>query len=148
MLAVPTALLLHTTAAGDHHDWLLGDPARWPTAGARLWTARVQPGSWAWAAVGRFELTPLPPHRPRYLWYEGPISGDRGQVRRVDAGYALVLRWRGEAWREVTGTGGERPVAENAAVVAGILAVRMAHFRGLVELVRVDTGRWEARVKG
>jgi hypothetical protein len=28
----------------------------------------------------------LPDHRPAYLDYEGPISGDRGQVTRWDAG--------------------------------------------------------------
>ena len=28
----------------------------------------------------------LPDHRKAYLHHEGPVSGDRGQVRRVDAG--------------------------------------------------------------
>jgi hypothetical protein len=28
----------------------------------------------------------LPDHRPAYLDYEGPVSGDRGEVRRVAAG--------------------------------------------------------------
>lgn len=31
-------------------------------------------------------VTKLPDHRLAYLDYEGPISGDRGEVRRVDAG--------------------------------------------------------------
>ncbi len=34
--------------------------------------------------------TPLPRHRLLYLDYEGPLSNQRGQVRRVDAG---GLRW-------------------------------------------------------
>jgi hypothetical protein len=29
---------------------------------------------------------PLPDHRPDYLQYEGPISGERGTVRRFDCG--------------------------------------------------------------
>jgi hypothetical protein len=29
---------------------------------------------------------PLPDHRPHYLTYEGPVSGDRGTVARYDAG--------------------------------------------------------------
>jgi hypothetical protein len=29
---------------------------------------------------------PLPDHRPMYLDYEGPISGDRGRVTRWDGG--------------------------------------------------------------
>jgi hypothetical protein len=32
------------------------------------------------------EATALPDHRRIYLDYEGPISGDRGMVRRWDAG--------------------------------------------------------------
>ncbi len=129
MLAVPTALLLHTTDDGQHHDWLIGDPEAWPNAQARLWTARVQPPSTQWAALGQFPLTPLPPHRAIYLHYEGPISGNRGHVRRVDAGYALVLLWQPQR---------------------AVLAVRMHGFTGRVELVmpRADTGagEWTARV--
>jgi hypothetical protein len=33
---------------------------------------------------------PLPDHRPRYLDYEGPISGNRGRVVRWDQG---ILDW-------------------------------------------------------
>jgi hypothetical protein len=32
-------------------------------------------------------------HRKFYLDYEGPISGDRGSVRRVDTGTFRVLIW-------------------------------------------------------
>jgi hypothetical protein len=31
-------------------------------------------------------LTKLADHRPAYLEYEGPVSGNRGSVRRVEAG--------------------------------------------------------------
>lgn len=136
MLSVPTALLFHTSPAGDHHDWLLGEPARGPaqagSAPARLWAARVAPSSREWAALRCFELTPLPPHRPRYLRYEGELTGGRGRVRRMDAGYAVVMRWGHDADE------GD----------AGVLAVRMAHFAGWLKLVPPATGagRWEARV--
>lgn len=36
---------------------------------------------------------PLPDHRLIYLDYEGPISGDRGSVRRVDGGEYERLEW-------------------------------------------------------
>jgi hypothetical protein len=32
------------------------------------------------------QATPLPPHRLAYLEYEGPVSDNRGVVRRVEAG--------------------------------------------------------------
>lgn len=35
----------------------------------------------------------LADHRPIYLDYEGPISGDRGSVRRVDRGTFEVRVW-------------------------------------------------------
>lgn len=35
----------------------------------------------------------LPDHRLLYLDYEGPISGDRGHVSRVDAGTYIALNW-------------------------------------------------------
>lgn len=37
------------------------------------------------------EATPLGDHRLAYLDYEGPVSGGRGRVRRIDAGvYSLI----------------------------------------------------------
>ncbi len=32
-------------------------------------------------------------HRLAYLDYEGPISGDRGEVTRVDQGACIVIEW-------------------------------------------------------
>jgi hypothetical protein len=55
-------------AAGALRTWRLADP---PT--------------------GPVSAEPLPDHRVEYLDYEGPVSGDRGQVRRWDAGmYEMV----------------------------------------------------------
>lgn len=38
------------------------------------------------AAVGEIPAERIADHRRHYLTYEGPVSGDRGYVRRVDAG--------------------------------------------------------------
>lgn len=35
----------------------------------------------------------LPDHRIAYLEYEGPISGDRGSVSRLDEGVYVPLEW-------------------------------------------------------
>jgi len=42
-------------------------------------------------ATGTTDAEPLPDHRLAYLDYEGPVSGNRGSVRRFDRGeYVLV----------------------------------------------------------
>ncbi|HWE40282.1 MAG TPA: DNA polymerase ligase N-terminal domain-containing protein [Isosphaeraceae bacterium] len=38
----------------------------------------------------------LPDHRAAYLEYEGPVSGDRGMVRRVDRGWYEPVAWTPE----------------------------------------------------
>lgn len=43
------------------------------------------------AASAPIAATRLDDHRIDYLDYEGPISGDRGEVRRVDAGEYLLI---------------------------------------------------------
>ena len=60
-------------------DLVVDAPAR--TGGARLTAHRIDD------------------HRPEYLVYEGPLSGDRGSVRRLARG--MVVSWdRGEdVWR-------------------------------------------------
>ena len=39
-----------------------------------------------WPLTKRVRITRLPDHRREYLTYEGPVSGDRGRVSRVEAG--------------------------------------------------------------
>lgn len=142
----PTALLLHTTDSGSHHDWLIGvplcDPAPPPRAPGpaeapdqhlegvgeadqRLWTARVGPPSRQWAGLGEFDLIRLPPHRRRYLTYEGQICGGRGSVHRVDEGWVTPLTWT------------DRRI---------ILDVAMRDFTGRLELRFLSDPRWRARV--
>lgn len=82
-----TVVLEHTLADGtSHFDWLI---ERAPGE-ARLLTFRlpVDPSA---APLGlSIEADLLPDHRRLYLSYEGPISGDRGVVRRVAQGEVHV----------------------------------------------------------
>ena len=56
------------------------------TAGVlKTWRLEHPPSS-SWC-----EAEPLTDHRIAYLDYEGPVSGNRGQVRRVDTGTYQIL---------------------------------------------------------
>ncbi len=77
-------ILLHELPAGQqlapgrstHWDLML----EWGTA-LRSWALATEP------AVGcTCNAEQLPDHRLDYLTYEGPVSGNRGQVTRWDAG--------------------------------------------------------------
>lgn len=79
-----TAQLLHRLPDGTSHiDWLM---ARDAAAERPLITFRLP--------ASLLELSPGEPmtavriadHRPRYLRYEGPVSGNRGHVTRVSRG--------------------------------------------------------------
>lgn len=85
---------------GDHWDWMFDWPAeRFGGADGFLkggaadglgplltFCSELSPADWTCGTV--FEALPL--HRRRYLEYEGPLSGDRGRVKRVVSGR---LRW-------------------------------------------------------
>jgi hypothetical protein len=86
----------------------------------------------AWPTGGKpVDLLGTPDHRRLYLQYEGPVSGGRGSVRRLDAGYyeltqeeahRLVIRLFGQAlsglavlaWDE-SGRGSFRLASDSAA---------------------------------
>ncbi len=73
-------VLQHETHTGVHWDFMLEDEG-----GLLTWALSAEPQP--------AEIQPakaLPPHRPIYLDYEGPISGNRGQVRQWDRG---EFRW-------------------------------------------------------
>ncbi len=78
------ALLEHKTAEGVHWDLLLE-------------TAEVGLATWSLPSLPepgvKISVQALPDHRAVYLDYEGPISGDRGEVRRVDRGTYTVDTW-------------------------------------------------------
>ena len=78
---------------GDHaqrncHWDLLLEPPTLLTVGLLTFEINSPPTEWA---NHKLVITRLPDHRPLYLDYEGPISGDRGQVKRVLAG---TIQWR------------------------------------------------------
>jgi len=69
----------HRCDEGDHYDWML-------EAGDSLITFRL-PVPLDDMPVGRaVSIRRLSDHRRRYLTYEGPISGGRGEVRIDDRG--------------------------------------------------------------
>jgi len=127
MLPVPTALLLHQTPAGRHHDWLIGGPDYRTDPSSRLWTARIRPASERWRKLGVFDLQQLPHHRRTYLRYQGPLTGGRGHVKRIDRGQVVILLWR------------EGRI---------VLDVTLDRFNGPIELTRVGGTAWRGRVIG
>ncbi len=69
----------------NHWDLLLEQPPVW--GGMLLsFEASNPPAEWGPPTA----VLKLPDHRPLYLSYEGPISGNRGSVRRVLEGQ---IRW-------------------------------------------------------
>ena len=90
------ALLEHDAPDGLHFDLLLETGER--------------PATWAVdeiPAPGRtISCRRLPDHRAIYLDYEGPVSGDRGTVRRIDGGEFELIEQDGE--RLVARLDGER----------------------------------------
>jgi hypothetical protein len=81
------AILRHEGIANPHFDLMFET-----TPGSELATWR----SPTWPIETEATLTRLKDHRRDYLSYEGPISGDRGHVRRVESGvYHLKKRAEG-----------------------------------------------------
>jgi len=81
----------------------LGQPSHWDLMLERdgvlmTWRLLGLPRAWQSSTGGAAPLpsppidaTRLPDHRLAYLDYEGPVSHDRGEVRRHDAGVYEVL---------------------------------------------------------
>ena len=65
------------------------------------------------AAMNTVPAERLADHRLAYLDYEGPVSGDRGHVRRLDAGTFAVRQDSSNVWE----------VELSGAVVSGILSL-------------------------
>jgi hypothetical protein len=106
-----------SSSSAVHWDFLIEIPDQ-----ARLaaWRLAENP-------VGRTEAVAaerIADHRRVYLDYEGPISGDRGSVRRVDRGDSVS-----HAYTQ------DRLVAE----------LRGTGLCGVYELVSVDAGQWHFR---
>lgn len=123
MRTLRTVVLRHETRAGSHYDWLVEDASASPRA--PLWTARAAFPPSQWRALGTLLLTPLPPHRRRYLTYQGAISGGRGAVRRVEAGEVNARLWTASRL---------------------VLDVRMPGFEGGIEARAVSDRAWRCAV--
>lgn len=76
------AILAHEGIRDPHVDLLF------ETAAGSMLAAWRAP---RWPLSTGDPLTPLPDHRPLYLDYEGPLSGQRGAVRRLAAGSHIVV---------------------------------------------------------
>jgi hypothetical protein len=76
---------------------LLELPRSWQTAQTQ--TARAFPdcATVSFADIVRAEL--LGDHRSDYLDYEGPVSGERGHVTRIDTGTFLTIAESPQSWR-------------------------------------------------
>jgi len=112
------ALLRHTLADGTfHYDWMIQTA---PASDLLTFRCGVRIDE---AATDSFEAERLPDHRQRYLAYEGPLSGGRGEVERVASGRASVTPLAGgamrirSAWRGGGGGGvwEGRPASEGGA---------------------------------
>jgi hypothetical protein len=83
MPALRYVVLHHTGIEQPHFDLMLE-----MSAGLELSTWRLP----HWPPHPDDQCTPLPKHRRDYLEYEGPVSRNRGQVKRVAAGNYRVTR--------------------------------------------------------
>ena len=108
----PRFALLEHRWNGVHWDFLL---ERGPTL--RTWAidAPIRPNA-------SLPARSLPDHRLAYLDYEGPVSGDRGEVRRVAGGSYDVVVWE-----------------EDRVLVR----VRSDQLRGSIALSRRAGGAWD-----
>lgn len=90
-----TTLLEHHLADGSaHFDWMLErevgvDPDERALIAFRVAERIDRIGS------GEFAAERIADHRRRYLEYEGPITRDRGRVRRLATGRLLELKMTG-----------------------------------------------------
>lgn len=75
------AVLHHTGVDQPHYDLLFETRPESPLTAFRLPR---------WPAIPGDPAAPLPDHRPIYLSYQGPISRNRGHVRRVAAGTVRI----------------------------------------------------------
>ncbi|MFQ5502794.1 MAG: DNA polymerase ligase N-terminal domain-containing protein [Phycisphaerae bacterium] len=83
-------VLHHVEATGDHYDLMIEMGNQLAT-----WKLHDPPEHIESEPYG---VDRLPDHRPLYLDYEGPISGDRGHVTRHDSGVCVVHKHTDTRW--------------------------------------------------
>ena len=94
MNGTPTVQLRHELADGQWHvDWMLARDETSPLVTIQLKDRldRLEKGL---AVLGNF----LGDHRRRYLTYEGPLTGGRGEVHQVATGHLLKWVCDGDKW--------------------------------------------------
>ena len=88
---LPFVVLHHAeSTGGEHWDLMLDD-------GDALATWQL----FAWPPTGRMRACEIFRHRRRYLTYEGPLSRDRGTVRRVESGVYELIDRSADCWAVV-----------------------------------------------
>lgn len=86
-------VLRHTLADGSaHFDWMFEDPAQPPGTG-KLVTFRADIAPADLPADATLYIDALAAHRRAYLDYEGPVSGDRGRVERIERFSFTAAEW-------------------------------------------------------
>jgi hypothetical protein len=93
-----TVFLRHELPDGFAHvDWLIAPPGEGSEPDDRVlmsWRISEETAALLRSGGGQpieFEAIRLPDHRFRYLDYEGPVSGDRGEVARLCVGGIAVF---------------------------------------------------------
>lgn len=91
-----TVQLLHELPDGTNHvDWMIAcdQAGRESLISFRLPTRidELKPGQ-------RMAAERIADHRPAYLDYEGPVSGERGSVRRLAWGTVVSEHRQGSSW--------------------------------------------------
>jgi hypothetical protein len=107
--------------------WALFElPQDWQAA--QSLTASLFPTCAAVSAVNLVGAEPLGDHRRDYLEYEGPVSGQRGRVMRIDAGGYRSLSESRESWS---------------------IELRGGHLPGIVTLTAGanDAGNWTLTIE-
>jgi hypothetical protein len=107
---MPRYVVLHHTGHPEkrtHFDWMLERDGL-----LRTWIVE-DPSLSSGAAIQSFD------HRLLYVDHEGPVAGDRGEVRRVASGSYEVLEWDERRIRvrmdgEVVTLATDQPPAEGA----------------------------------
>lgn len=103
-------ILHHEDIPNPHFDLLFETS---PIANLVTWRSDV------WPILTEISLLKQPDHRREYLVYEGPVSGDRGRVTRVEAGeyysrididgdWFILFTTQPSGWLSLRHDGGDR----------------------------------------
>jgi hypothetical protein len=136
----------HSDPAGRHYDLMLEDGRALATWRIDRLISELAPGE----AIDAIEL---PPHRLAYLSYEGPVSGNRGEVEIALAGeYETVCRgddeWEFELRNDAGASAGKpaRPTEAQAACVGEVARPTQTSCR--FTMTRTGPTRWRLQALG